>query len=225
MTMRRLLSPWLVAAMAVVSPAALGAQQTPEEVAQAYFAHLRAGEMDRVAALMHPRALESFRTLMLEFLDDEDMADTPFGDREDLAGMPADSFYLALMHVSHEEDEFRDLLHTLEVQPLGHVMQGDSLAHVVYAARMAFMDQQTQQTTVLTLRRHRGAWLVDPGDGLMSVMGGGLMMLMMNAGMQAGMMGGLDMDMDVDIDLDDDDRDDDDDDDDDSDDDGDPPSS
>ena len=209
MTIRRMLSPWLLAAAVLVSPAALSAQQTPEEVAQAYFAHLRAGEMDRVAALMHPRALESFRDLMVRLMEGEELHDSPLAGREDLATMPADSFYVALMSISGEEEEFRDLLHTLEVQPLGHVAQGDSLAHVVYAARMSFMSQEAQQTTLLTLRRHGGAWRVDPGDGLMNMMGGGLMMLMMNAGMQAGMaagFGGMES-FDIDVDIDDDDED------------------
>ncbi|HEX6373994.1 MAG TPA: hypothetical protein VF006_34010 [Longimicrobium sp.] len=203
MTMRRMLAPCL-AAMVLASPAVLQAQQNPEEVAQAYFAHFRAGEMDRVAALMHPRPLESFRTFMLQMMGEDGLDETPLAGRDDLATMPADSFFLAFTESAGAQEEFGDMFSTLEVQPLGHVAQGDSLAHVVYSARLEFMNQQAQQTTVLTLRRHRGTWLVDPGDGLMNMMGGGLMMLMMSAGMQAGILGGLDMDDDHDEDMDDD---------------------
>lgn len=183
---------WLgacAAAVLVTAPAA-AQRQTPEEVAQAYFAHFRAGEMDRVVALMHPRPLEAFRTFMVETVGAENLGETPLGGRDDLSTMPADSFLLTLMQAGGASD-FTGMLSTLEVQPLGHILQGDSLAHVVYNARLAFMDQPTRQTTVLTLRRHRGAWMVDPGDGPMDMMGGGVMALMMSASMQAGMLGGF----------------------------------
>jgi hypothetical protein len=91
--------------------------------------------------------------------------------------------------------------------------------------RMEFMDQPVQQTTLITLRRHDRGWLVDPGDGFLAIMGGGMMTLFMNAGMQAGMAGFADaLDEADDHDHDDDDGDDDEPDDDD-DDDSDPPSS
>jgi hypothetical protein len=210
MTIRR----WLgacAAAMALASPTAAAAQQqSPEEVAQAYFAHFRAGEVDRVAALTHPRALESFRTFLLQMVDGEDLSDSPLAEVGDVETMSAQELFVALMESADEEEEFGEMFSTLEVQPLGHVAQGDSLAHVVYAARLAFMNQPSQHTMVLTLRRHRDAWLVDPGDGLMNMIGGGLMPLLMSAGMQAGMMEAMsegddlvDVDLDVDIDTDD----------------------
>src|SRR3712207_8198905 len=111
--------------------------------------------MDRVVALMHPRALESFRTMMVGFIGDDALDDTPLAGREDLSTMPADSFYLVMMSGMGEDNDFSEMFRTLEMQPLGHVLQGDSLAHVVYSASLGFMDQATQQTTVLTLRRHR----------------------------------------------------------------------
>lgn len=204
---------WLAMGLAAVlaSPAALPAQQSPEEVAAAYFAHFRAGEMNRAVALMHPRALESFRTVMLGMIGEDELEETPLAGRDDIATMPADSFYLAFFQGVGEDDDFTAMFRTLNVQPLGHVLQGDSLAHVVYSAGMDFMNQQTQQTAVLTVRRHRGGWLVDPGDGLASMVGGGLISLIMAAGMQAGMaagFGGMDyfnVGVDVDHDSDDDD--------------------
>lgn len=196
----------LVAAAVVASPAALGAQQSPEQVVQAYLTHFRAGEMDRVAALMHPRALESFRTVMLRLIGDE-LEETPLAGRDDVATMPADSFYLFFMEAGGQQAEFSEIFQSLQAQPVGHVAQGDSLAHVVYTARMDFMGQQAQQTAVLTLRRHGNGWRVDPGDGPMNMVGGGLMSLVMTAGMQAGMAEafseGMDEDPDEDSDQDD----------------------
>lgn len=224
MTIRR----WLAACAAALVPAVpAAAQQSPEAVAQAYFAHYRAGEMDRVAALMHPRALESFRGFLLE-MGGEMLDDTPLAGR-DLSTIPVDSIFLAFTEGEEAGDDegFAEVFGTLDVQTLGHVLQGDSLAHVVYVGRLEFMGQPVQQTTLITLRRHDRGWLVDPGDGFLAIMGGGMMTLFMNAGMQAGMAGfaealaeaeahGHDED---DADRDDDDADDDDDED------GDPPSS
>jgi hypothetical protein len=193
MTIRR----WLgacAAAVVLAWPAAAAAQQSPEEVAQAYLTHFRAGEVSRVAALTHPRALESFRTVILQMVGDEDLSDSPLAEVGDVETMSGQELFVTFMGFAAEDQEFSSMFSTLEVQPLGHVAQGDSLAHVVYGARLAFMNQQAQQMMVITLRRQGSTWLVDPGDGLMNMMGGGLMTLVMSAGMQAGMAEGMGMD-------------------------------
>jgi hypothetical protein len=222
MTIRRWLGACAAVAVLAWPGAAAAQQQSPEEVAQAYFAHFRAGEVDRVAALMHPRALESFRTSLLQMFDPEDMDESPLAEVGDIETMSAQELFVSLMSVASEDSDLTGVLGTLEVQPLGHVPQGDSLAHVVYAARLAFMNQPSQQTMVLSLRRGPGGWRVDPGDGLVNVLGGGMMPLLMAAGMQAGMVEALAGDDDEEDDEDDESEDDGDDEDEDSEDD--PPS-
>ena len=185
---------WLAACAAVLAavPAALPAQQTPEEVVQAYYTHYRAGELDRVVALTHPRALEAFKSGFGRFMalaaDDED---SPFGEIGDLENLPADSAYLRFMQSADEDGGFEEIFGALQVQTLGHVMQGDSVAHVVADASTAFSGVTARQVMVVTLRRHGSRWLVDPGDGLMGMMAGGMMPLLMAAGMEAGMAGML----------------------------------
>lgn len=186
---------WLAACAATVLaavPAALSAQQTPEEVVQAYYGHYRAGELDRVVALTHPLALEAFKSSIGRFMafagDDED---SPFAGMGDLESMSADSAYLAFMQGAGEEEGFSEIFGALQVQPLGHVMQGDSVAHVVAEAATEFSGITARQVMVVTLRRHGSHWLVDPGGNLMAMMAGGMMPLLMAAGMEAGMSGML----------------------------------
>ncbi|HEX8243772.1 MAG TPA: hypothetical protein VF541_09760 [Longimicrobium sp.] len=187
---------WLAACAAAVLaavPAALPAQQTPEEVVQAYFGHYREGELDRVVALTHPRALEAFKSTITRLIALAGEEDSPFGEMGDLENLPADSAYLVFMRgAASEEDDFRDIFGALRVQPVGHVLQGDSVAHVVYDAATEFSGVKARQMMVITLRRHGGQWLVDPGDSLMGMLGGGMMSLLMAAGMEAGMAGMLD---------------------------------
>lgn len=150
--------------------------------------------MDRVVALMHPRALESFRDFVAQLGGDGPLQDTPLAGR-DLASVPADSVFLAFMRGTDgaADEQLDEMFGGLEVQTLGHVPQGDSLAHVVYVGRLALMEQQVQHTALLTLRRYGDGWRVDPGDGPMAALGG-VMTLFMQAGMQAGMagLGGMD---------------------------------
>jgi hypothetical protein len=80
-------------------------------------------------------------------------------------------------------------MRALQVQPLGHVMQGDSVAYVVSEASTKFSGVSARQVTVVTLRRHQSRWLVDPGSNLMDMLVGGMTSLLMAAGMEAGMAG------------------------------------
>ncbi|HEX2076709.1 MAG TPA: hypothetical protein VHG08_03340 [Longimicrobium sp.] len=188
---------WLaVCAAAVLAavPAALPAQQTPEQVVQAYYGHYRAGELDRVVALTHPRSLEAFKSSIgrfMAFAGDEE--DSPFGEMGDLESLPADSAYLVFMQgAGQEEEEYRELFGALQVQPLGHVLQGDSVAHVVFEASTELSGVSAREVMVITLRRQGSQWLVDPGGNLLDMVAGGMMPLLMRAGMEAGMSGMLD---------------------------------
>lgn len=58
--------------------------------------------------------------------------------------------------------------------PLGHLAEGDSVAHVVYTGRGRFAGGTASQTMAMTLRRHEGAWRVDPGPNLAGMMGAGV---------------------------------------------------
>lgn len=193
MKINRWLSAAALAAL-LAAPAGVRAQQTPEQVVQAYYGHLREGDMGQVARLTHPQALERFRATILEMMRGIGGGDDFPLSAEELAALPADSAYVAFMTGAGEgmnSDEMRTLLEEMRIEVLGQVPQGDSVVHVVYDASASFMGQQTRQTMVVTLRRDGAQWRVDPGEGLMNMMGAGVMTLLMGSAMQAGMMAGL----------------------------------
>lgn len=185
---------WMCAAAAAVvlaAPAGLRAQESPEQVVHAYYAHLRDGDAAGVARLTHPAALERFKTTILDLLRSSGGGDVDFPLKADeLQALPADSAYQVFMSGVGEgmsSDEMRSLLEDLQIDVLGHVAQGDSAVHVVYDASATFMETTSRQTMVITLRRDGRAWRVDPGEGLMNMMGAGVMDLLMGSAMQAGM--------------------------------------
>lgn len=115
-------------------------------------------------------------------------------DPDELAALPADSAYLVFMQGvggGMETDEMRSLLSELDIEVLGQVPQGDSVVHVVFEATSSFMNTKSRQTMVVTLRRDGRNWRVDPGEGLMNMMGAGVMNLMMGSAMQAGLAAGM----------------------------------
>ena len=58
------------------------------------------------------------------------------------------------------EGEMRAILASTEVTVLGHVMEGDSTAHVVYRMKMNFGGQSLDQVQVMPLQRAGGEWRV-----------------------------------------------------------------
>ena len=186
---------WLCAAAAAVvlaAPAGLRAQQSPEQVVRAYYAHLREGDGAGVARLTHPVALERFKTTLVDLIRRSGGgggAGFPL-QADELDALPADSAYQVFMTGVGEgmsSDEMQSLMEDLEIEVLGQVAQGDSAVHVVYDASSTFMDARARRTMVVTLRRDGREWRVDPGEGLMNMMGAGVMDLLMGSAMQAGM--------------------------------------
>ena len=184
MTLTRLLGRALLLPALCASVGA-AAQDTPEAVAQAYFAHLREGRMQEFAALTHPRALESFKTTIVAALEQDTTAEAAEMDLETLRTLPADSVYLRMLTAAPEEARLGFLMADMRMEPLGHLAQGDSVAHVVYVGRATMMGAEAAQTMAMTLRRHQGRWLVDPGDGLLGMMGSSVMYLLVAASMEA----------------------------------------
>ena len=188
MTTRTWFAPALLAAL-LGGGAPLAAQQTPEEVAVAYYESYRDGELARMVALTHPRALQWFKTTLVSQLEREAPTDDGFS-VDTLRGLSPDSVYLRMLSASGEEQRFAAMMGDVRMEPIGHLPEGDSVAHVVYTGRGSFGGGEMAQTMALTLRRHEGRWLVDPGESVLSMMGASVMYLVVGASMQAGMGGG-----------------------------------
>lgn len=154
----------LLALWAIPSRAA--AQDTPEAVVQRYYETFRSGDYAGNAALMHPTALEELKTTLTGLAALPGATEEPefremFGVNT-LAEMQALSAQTLFERVLRNqlEGEMRAVLASAEVSVLGHVLEGQNTAHVVYRMKMNFGGQSLDQVQVLPLERVDGQWRV-----------------------------------------------------------------
>ena len=166
MTLTRILRGALLLLAVCALPLRAGAQETPEAVVQRYYETFRSGDFAANAALMHPAALEELKTTLTG------MAALPgatenaefremFGvsSIEEMRALaPAVLFERVLRN--QLEGEMRAILASTEISILGHVMEGDTTAHVVYRMRMNFGGQSLDQVQVMPLQRAGAEWRV-----------------------------------------------------------------
>lgn len=153
------------------------AQQTPEQVVSAYFRHLQRGEMGQAARLTHPDALNAFRDLVARARaagESYGYSDDAFPARTDVSRLPADSVLAVMLAAFQEREGF---LKTFQVEPLGHVMHGDS-ALVVTQASISAEGESIEYPLVFVLRRDGAQWKIDPGRAFADVVGGGVLYLL-----------------------------------------------
>jgi hypothetical protein len=156
----------LLAALVVLAPG-LAAQETPEQVVQRYYETFRAGDFAANAAIMHPAALEELKTTMVGFAEipgatEEEGFTEMFGVRtlEEMRALAPAVLFERMLRSQLGNDEMREILGGTEVAVLGHVMEGDTTAHVVYRMRMSFGEQTMDQVQVMPLKRADGEWRV-----------------------------------------------------------------
>lgn len=166
MTLTRILRGALLLLATCALPLRAVAQDTPEAVAQRYYETFRNGDFAGNAALMHPDALEELKTTLTGLAampgatEDAEFREM-FGVStiEELRALPAPVLFERVLR-NQLEGEMRAILASTEVTVLGHVMEGDSTAHVVYRMRMNFGGQSLDQVQVMPLQRAGGQWRV-----------------------------------------------------------------
>ncbi len=151
-------------------PAASPAPASPESVVQSYLETMKAGQFVKMAELMHPEALEKFRTMMLAFVDEAkpDGEDNPlqfFQGVKDVASLkklsPTEffaSFFGGLMDLN---PGVKDALGSasMGMTALGSVPEGDVL-HVVCRTSAGVEGLSVTKMEVLSLKRAGGNWRV-----------------------------------------------------------------
>ncbi|HEX2211097.1 MAG TPA: hypothetical protein VHG93_25665 [Longimicrobium sp.] len=147
-------------------PAAAAAQDTPEAVVQRYYETFRSGDYAANAELMHPGALEELKTTLTGLAAMPGATEEPefremFGVNtlEELRALPAQTLFERVLR-NQLEGEMRAVLASSEVNVLGHVLEGENTAHVVYRMRMNFGGQSLDQVQVIPLERVDGRWRV-----------------------------------------------------------------
>jgi hypothetical protein len=163
--MRRIL---LVAGL-LLAPAALAAQETPEQVVQRYFDTFRDGDFAANAAMMDTAALSELKTMMVGLSDATGVAanETQAHLREtfgvqntaELRALAPAVLYERMLRSVPGQGNVREFLAGARVNALGHVLEGDT-AHVVYRMSMEVMGNAIDQVQVSPVRRVDGQWRV-----------------------------------------------------------------
>lgn len=164
-TMLRALPVLMTALLAMAAP--LAAQETPEAVFQRYFETFRTADYAGNAALMHPQALESMKETLTGLLaipgadDPAELRETfGVGSVEEMRQMPPAALFERMLRSQLENPEMRQILSGAQISVLGHVMEGDTTAHVVYRMRMSVGEMDMDQVSVAPLQMHEGRWRV-----------------------------------------------------------------
>lgn len=167
MAMTKRMRGGLLLLAACVLPAAAAAQETPEQVVRRYYDTFRGGDFAANAAIMHPDALEELKTTLLGFAGipgatEEEGFTEMFGVRtlEEMRALPPAVLFERMLRSQLENEEMRQILAGTQVDVLGHVMEGDTTAHVVYRMQMSFAGQSVNQVQVVPLKRADGEWRV-----------------------------------------------------------------
>jgi hypothetical protein len=157
----------LLALVLLALPARGAAQETPEQVVQRYYETFRTGDYAGNAALLHPDALNQMKETMLGLAALPGAVQEPqfhemFGVRtvEELRALPAATVFERMLRSQLENEDMRQILASSQVTVLGHVMEGDSTAHVVYRMRMSLGEMQMDQVQVAPVKRADGQWRV-----------------------------------------------------------------
>jgi hypothetical protein len=160
----------LALAAALVVPASRGLAQerveTPEAVTRQYGAAMRAGDWVGTADLMHPDALRQFRRMFLPIL----AADTTgqlcqrlfaASSSAELAALPdAELFARFFRTLVGSSPELNGMFAGEELVPVGHVLEGPDVAHVVFRMKLAADGVTITKVQAMSLRRVGSTWRV-----------------------------------------------------------------
>ena len=162
---RLALLPVLVMA-AMLPVAALAQAQTPEQVAERYFATMKASDWAGNVALMHPDALRGFRDVFVQVAQKDTtnaLARQVFAvntSAELTALSAAEVYQRFLANALSQQPAMREVLNGATMKAVGHVDEGDT-THVLYRMTMSMSGVPLQKLDVLSLRRDAsGAWRV-----------------------------------------------------------------
>lgn len=158
------------------------AQQTPEEVVARYFETFRTGDYAANAAMMDPAALEELKSSMTQLVDlagaePAGELEATFGvsTAEELRALPAATLYERMLRSTLGRAEVAEVMASAEMDVIGHVAEGEDLAHVVYRMRMRVGETEVDQVQLAPLRRTADGWrvmLTGSLAGMMQGMGG-----------------------------------------------------
>jgi hypothetical protein len=177
--MRRTATVMAVAAALCAAALPAAGQETPEQVVERYYETFRSGDYAANAAMMDPDALEELKSTvaqLVETVGDEggDELRTTFGvgSAAELRALAPEALYERMLRATLGDEEMRDILQQAEIRVLGHVPEGEDVAHVVYRMRVSFGGVEVNQVQIAPVRRTPAGWRVMLTGSLAGMMQG-----------------------------------------------------
>jgi hypothetical protein len=140
--------------------------ETPEAVTQQYGAAMRANDWVGTAELMHPEALAKFRRMFLPLVD----ADTTgqlcrrlfdASSAAELTGLPDTELFARFFRtLVNDAPELSGMFAGADLVPVGHVLEGNDVAHVVFRMKVAADGVTLTKVQAVSLRRLGQTWRV-----------------------------------------------------------------
>jgi len=166
--MRNVMTSVFICALLLANAAAAAdATPSPEAVASEYMTAMKNGDYSACASLMHTRALEDLKKILLPVLDAAQQAEdksllrlfdgaTDYKTVTELA--PKDFFIKFMTGVSKMNPDMLKTLAKAEMEPIGHVIEKEKTAHVVFRMTINMDDVKIAKLEVLSLEQDNGAW-------------------------------------------------------------------
>lgn len=159
---------WLMMIAIAAVAAVAGAQdstETPEHVVRQYTEAMRGGEWETAARLMHPEALAQFRRMLLPAFEREspgrELRDQFFGGitMARLRHVSDSAFFARFFRgMMTQSPELLGVVQGAEITMVGHVLEGDDVAHVVYRMQMQMDEMSFTKLDVMSVKRQGTTW-------------------------------------------------------------------
>jgi hypothetical protein len=140
--------------------------ETPEAVTRQYGAAMRANDWVGTAELMHPEALAKFRRMFLPLVNADStgrLCQRLFAasSAAELAALPdAELFARFFRTLVSDGPELSSMFAGADLVPVGHVLEGVDVAHVVFRMKVAADGVMLTKMQAVSLRRVGSTWRV-----------------------------------------------------------------
>jgi hypothetical protein len=161
-TIKRFFAALLIISLPLSTLAAQA--MSPEQVIASMMTSLGKEDWDTFTNLMHPDALQQFKTLFHDVLisdSSDQIGSYLFGvpDLQAFDNMSASKIYKQFMtNLYNLEPSLRDVLSNTSYEILGSVKEGNELVHVLYRIKMEVGGKEVQQLEIETVQNYQGQW-------------------------------------------------------------------
>jgi hypothetical protein len=158
----------LVATLVVHAPTSRAQEraETPEMVTRQFGAAMRANDWVGTAELMHPQALARFRGMFLPIVAADStgkLCERLFATTSaaEVAALPdAELFARFFRTLVSGAPELNGMFAGADLVPVGHVLEGNDVAHVVFRMKVAAEGVTITKVQAMSLRRAGKTWRV-----------------------------------------------------------------